>query len=89
MECRDCKQQTCVYHRCVWHAGRTCAQYDQDARSSEEVALLQYFERHGTVREATPNQRPAEPIGAFPHENSLVDTLVPSGTGSARRSAQD
>ena len=24
--------------------------YDRDARSSDEVALLQYFEREGTVR---------------------------------------
>ena len=39
--CQSCGTRTCFTHRCVWHAGRTCAQYDSDAKASEEVALLQ------------------------------------------------
>eukprot|EP00667_Euglena_gracilis_P019858 EG_transcript_21357 len=43
--CHACRGKTCFTHHCVWHAGRTCAQYDADARHSEEVALLQTLER--------------------------------------------
>lgn len=50
MTCRECQAKTCCWHRCPWHSGRSCAQYDQDAKASDEVALLQYLEREGTVR---------------------------------------
>jgi hypothetical protein len=41
MACFKCKSKTCFTHRCEWHEGRTCSKYDQDAKDSEEVALLQ------------------------------------------------
>jgi hypothetical protein len=49
-QCQHCKKRTCAHHRCAWHSGRSCADYDADARKSEEVALLQYLEQEGTVR---------------------------------------
>ncbi len=48
LRCGKCRQRTCFTHRCVWHDGRTCKQYDADARASEEVAQLQALE--GVVR---------------------------------------
>jgi hypothetical protein len=50
MTCHHCHKRTCAHHRCTWHAGRSCAEYDADAQRSDEVALLQYLEREGTVR---------------------------------------
>lgn len=44
MRCHECRQCTCFTHRCPWHSGRTCEQYDRDASASEEVALLQNLE---------------------------------------------
>eukprot|EP00930_Biecheleria_cincta_P051312 TRINITY_DN36476_c0_g1_i1.p1 TRINITY_DN36476_c0_g1~~TRINITY_DN36476_c0_g1_i1.p1 ORF type:complete len:277 (-),score=21.30 TRINITY_DN36476_c0_g1_i1:47-877(-) len=49
--CHGCGRRTCAHHRCAWHAGRSCAQYDLDGQNCEEVALLQYLEQQGsTVR---------------------------------------
>lgn len=50
LRCHACQQRTCAHHRCLWHTERTCKQYEADARSSEEVALLQFFEREGVKR---------------------------------------
>eukprot|EP00928_Gymnodinium_smaydae_P055253 TRINITY_DN38848_c0_g1_i1.p1 TRINITY_DN38848_c0_g1~~TRINITY_DN38848_c0_g1_i1.p1 ORF type:complete len:470 (-),score=44.91 TRINITY_DN38848_c0_g1_i1:100-1509(-) len=50
MRCHHCQGRTCAHHRCVWHTERTCQQYEADGRSSEEVALLQFFERDGVKR---------------------------------------
>lgn len=50
LRCHQCHQRTCVYHRCVWHTERTCKQYEADGRNSDEVGLLQYFEREGVKR---------------------------------------
>lgn len=50
LRCHQCQSRTCVYHRCVWHNERTCKQYESDARHSEEVGLLQYFEKEGVKR---------------------------------------
>lgn len=47
MRCHGCKKKTCFKHKCVWHEGRTCGQYDEDAKASDEVALLQYLESNG------------------------------------------
>ena len=44
MRCHVCRQNTCFTHRCAWHEGRSCQQYDRDASNSEEVALLQALE---------------------------------------------
>jgi hypothetical protein len=49
-QCHACRTRTCAFHRCVWHTERTCQQYDADARGSEEVALLQYFDRENVKR---------------------------------------
>jgi hypothetical protein len=41
IRCHACRFVTCFTHRCAWHRGRTCEEYDRDAgRSEEEVALL-------------------------------------------------
>lgn len=50
LTCHSCSRRTCAHHRCEWHAGRTCQQYEADARRSDEVALLQYFQREGVKR---------------------------------------
>ena len=41
MRCGKCGRQTCVTHRCVWHEGRTCDDYNADERVLEEMAQLQ------------------------------------------------
>ena len=48
LRCVSCGQRTCFTHRVPWHEGRTCAQFDGDARASEEVALVQALD--GLVR---------------------------------------
>ena len=50
IKCIKCKRKTCFTHRCQWHEGRTCRQYDQDAAECEEVALLQALEGGGNLR---------------------------------------
>eukprot|EP00668_Euglena_longa_P045726 GGOE01061406.1.p2 GENE.GGOE01061406.1~~GGOE01061406.1.p2 ORF type:complete len:313 (-),score=91.48 GGOE01061406.1:159-974(-) len=50
MTCHACGGKTCFTHRCVWHAGQTCEQYDAEARRSDEVALLQVLERNEIKR---------------------------------------
>lgn len=50
LRCHHCQHRTCVYHRCSWHTERTCKQYEADGRNSDEVGLLQYFEREGVKR---------------------------------------
>jgi len=50
LQCHHCSQRTCAHHRCIWHTERTCKQYEEDARKSDEVALLQYLEREGVKR---------------------------------------
>uniref|UniRef100_A0A7S3P816 RBR-type E3 ubiquitin transferase n=1 Tax=Amphora coffeiformis TaxID=265554 RepID=A0A7S3P816_9STRA len=44
VRCHAFKFRTCFTHHCEWHQGRTCQQYDNDARKSEEVGLLQLLE---------------------------------------------
>mmetsp|Transcript_19579 Transcript_19579/g.45591 ORF Transcript_19579/g.45591 Transcript_19579/m.45591 type:complete len:120 (+) Transcript_19579:497-856(+) len=41
LRCHQCNFRTCFTHKCPWHEGRTCEEYDQDGDNSEEVALLQ------------------------------------------------
>jgi hypothetical protein len=41
VRCHACGFKTCFTHNCEWHSGRTCKQYDRDARKSDEVGLLQ------------------------------------------------
>ena len=41
MRCHACSTTTCFTHRCAWHVGRTCQEYEQDAARSDEVSLLQ------------------------------------------------
>lgn len=48
MQCLVCRRRTCAFHRCQWHDERSCADYDDDAQESDEVALLQYFEQVDT-----------------------------------------
>eukprot|EP00930_Biecheleria_cincta_P038958 TRINITY_DN26784_c0_g1_i1.p1 TRINITY_DN26784_c0_g1~~TRINITY_DN26784_c0_g1_i1.p1 ORF type:complete len:473 (+),score=77.36 TRINITY_DN26784_c0_g1_i1:56-1474(+) len=50
MRCCECQRRTCVYHKAVWHDEQTCKQYDSAARNSEEVRLLQYFQRENVKR---------------------------------------
>lgn len=50
MRCLQCQRRTCVYHKAAWHDEKTCKQYDDDARSSDEVRLLQYFQRENVKR---------------------------------------
>mmetsp|Transcript_9800 Transcript_9800/g.21227 ORF Transcript_9800/g.21227 Transcript_9800/m.21227 type:complete len:319 (-) Transcript_9800:1836-2792(-) len=44
VRCHACDFKTCFRHKCEWHAGRTCEEYDEDARKSDEVSLLQLLE---------------------------------------------
>ena len=44
MRCYECRSKTCFTHCCPWHEGRTCKEYDTDAKRSDEVALLQLLE---------------------------------------------
>ena len=41
MRCGACDKRTCFEHRCEWHEGRSCAQYEEDAAKSDEVQLNQ------------------------------------------------
>eukprot|EP00927_Polykrikos_kofoidii_P067700 TRINITY_DN6314_c0_g1_i1.p1 TRINITY_DN6314_c0_g1~~TRINITY_DN6314_c0_g1_i1.p1 ORF type:complete len:250 (-),score=35.87 TRINITY_DN6314_c0_g1_i1:447-1196(-) len=50
LRCHHCQHRTCAHHRCIWHTERTCQEYDADAQNSDEVALLQFFERDGLKR---------------------------------------
>ena len=43
MRCSSCRRQTCLHHQCPLHDGMSCDEYDQAARESEEVGLLQYL----------------------------------------------
>jgi len=45
MRCHMCEQRTCFTHRCEWHSGTTCAEYDEAATRSEEAALVQLLQR--------------------------------------------
>lgn len=47
LRCHACKKYTCFKHNCAWHENRSCAEYERDAKKSEEVALLQYLEGNG------------------------------------------
>lgn len=31
MTCEQCRRRTCAFHRCEWHEGQTCAQFDGEA----------------------------------------------------------
>jgi hypothetical protein len=44
MRCHACSFKTCFTHHCEWHQGRTCREYDTDARRSDEVGLLQLLQ---------------------------------------------
>lgn len=54
VRCYACSARTCFTHGCTWHQGRTCAQYDQDAGQSEEVALLQLLENSSSTIKKCP-----------------------------------
>ena len=41
VQCHACHFRTCFTHHCEWHHGRTCQEYDEDARRSAELGLLQ------------------------------------------------
>ena len=44
MTCGSCRRKTCFTHRCAWHEGRTCGEYDEDAGENEEVSAQQALE---------------------------------------------
>jgi len=50
MKCQKCKRKTCFTHSCEWHQDRTCAEFEDDAAQSEEVALLQQLENGGKIK---------------------------------------
>ena len=50
VRCHACGFKTCFTHNCEWHNGRTCKQYDIDAKNSEEVGLLQLLENQKKFR---------------------------------------
>ena len=67
MRCHVCHSNTCFTHHCPWHQGRTCKQYDRDARKSEEVALLQCLENASKFKKCPNCQNGVEKNGGCDH----------------------
>ena len=66
MRCFACTRTTCLRHRCEWHVGQTCEEYDAARRESEEVGLHQYLQSD-RVRRCPNCQHGLEKAGGCEH----------------------